>query len=49
MKYYRNIRALSHELPEDFKFELDKLKGEGKQNDEDESNSLAWKDISEII
>ncbi|XP_017473364.1 PREDICTED: facilitated trehalose transporter Tret1 [Rhagoletis zephyria] len=46
LKYYRNIRALSHELPEDFKFELDKLKGEGKQDAEDESNSLAWKDIN---
>ncbi|XP_054742915.1 facilitated trehalose transporter Tret1 isoform X1 [Anastrepha obliqua] len=48
LKYFRNIRALSHELPEHFKFELDKLKGEGKQDDDDNdnSNSLTWKDIN---
>lgn len=47
LKYFRNIRALSHEWPEHFKFELDKLKGDLKQSvDDDESNSIAWKDIN---
>ncbi|XP_004530296.1 facilitated trehalose transporter Tret1 [Ceratitis capitata] len=47
LKYFRNIRALSHEWPEHFKFELDKLKGDVKQGDDEENNAITWRDIND--
>ncbi|XP_067623556.1 facilitated trehalose transporter Tret1 isoform X2 [Eurosta solidaginis] len=49
LKYYRNIRALSHEWPANFKAELDKLKGENKKEDEEDSNAITWQDLNDPI
>ncbi|XP_067626049.1 facilitated trehalose transporter Tret1-like [Eurosta solidaginis] len=47
--YYRNIRVHSNEWPENFKLELDKLKGEGKQGDAEDNSAITWQDLNNAV